>query len=93
MEKPAEIVAKKLWHRGDRVSARDLFDLSLVIRHEPEALISASRQLVRYRTEFLEQLQSRSAILKLQFEAIDVLTYRPIYEDAAKQVAEFLGDL
>jgi hypothetical protein len=29
VETAAEIVAKKLWHRGDQVSARDLFDLSL----------------------------------------------------------------
>ncbi|MDR3410147.1 MAG: nucleotidyl transferase AbiEii/AbiGii toxin family protein [Formivibrio sp.] len=93
VETPAEIVAKKLWHRGDRVSARDLFDLSLVIEHEPQALMSVSRHLVRYRTAFLEQLQSRSAILKLQFEAIDALAYRPTYEDTAKRAAEFLGDL
>ena len=26
-----EIIAKGLWHRGDRLSARDLFDLSLLI--------------------------------------------------------------
>lgn len=31
VETAAEIVAKKMWHRGDRPTARDLFDLSLVI--------------------------------------------------------------
>ena len=38
VETAAEIVAKKLWHRGDRATARDLFDLSLVIEREPDAL-------------------------------------------------------
>lgn len=90
VETAAEIVAKKLWHRGDRVSARDLFDLSLVIEREPEALAAASRHLTRHRSEFLEQLQSRSGILKLQFDAIDALTYRPSYEEAVKRAAEFL---
>lgn len=93
VETAAEIVAKKLWHRGDRVSARDLFDLSLVIEREPQALIAASKHLVRYREDFLEQIQKRSAILKLQFEAIDVLTYRPTYDEAAQRAAEFLSGL
>lgn len=93
VETPAEIVAKKLWHRGNQVTARDLFDLSLVIEHEPNALMSASKHLVRYRKEFLEQLQSRSGILKLQFDAIDVLTYRPSYEEAAQRAAAFLESL
>ncbi len=93
VETAAEIVAKKLWHRGDRVSARDIFDLSLVIEREPEALKSVSKHLVRHRTDFLAQIQSRSGILKLQFEAIDALAYRPTYEEAAKRAAEFLGGL
>jgi len=45
VETAAEIVAKKLWHRGDRATARDLFDLSLVIERAPEALIKASKFL------------------------------------------------
>ena len=93
VETAAEVVAKKLWHRGDQVTARDLFDLSLVIEREPLALIAASKNLIRHRTEFLKQLQSRSVILKLQFEAIDVLTYRPSYEDAASRAAQFLSGL
>lgn len=90
VETAAEIVAKKLWHRGDRVSARDLFDLSLVIEREPEALVAVSRHLIRHRPEFLSQLEGRAEVLKLQFQAIDALTYRPSYEDAAKRAAEFL---
>lgn len=93
VETAAEIVAKKLWHRGDRVSARDIFDLSLVIEREPDALTIVAKFLLRHRTEFLAQLQGRSAILKSQFEAIDMLTYRPSYEEAAHRVADFLTHL
>jgi predicted nucleotidyltransferase component of viral defense system len=93
VETSAEIVAKKLWHRGDRATARDLFDLSLVIEREPQALASASKHLIRNRKEFLEQIQSRATILKLQFEAIDVLSYSPSYSDAVIRAAEFLSAL
>ena len=93
VETAAEIVAKKLWHRGDRVSARDVFDLSLVIEREPQALLAVSRHLVRHKTEFLQQLHSRAGILKLQFDAIDALTYRPTYEEAANRASEFLRHL
>ncbi|KIP17546.1 hypothetical protein KY49_6439 [Burkholderia sp. MSHR3999] len=41
VETAAEIVAKKMWHRGDRPTARDLFDLSLVIEREPDSLMAA----------------------------------------------------
>ncbi|WP_322049011.1 nucleotidyl transferase AbiEii/AbiGii toxin family protein [Paraburkholderia sp. J67] len=46
VETAAEIVAKKMWHRGDRPAARDLFDLSLVIEREPDSLMTAGRFLV-----------------------------------------------
>jgi predicted nucleotidyltransferase component of viral defense system len=46
VETAAEIVAKKLWHRGDQATARDLFDLSLVIEREPAPLRSAARYLL-----------------------------------------------
>ncbi|MEQ1488858.1 MAG: nucleotidyl transferase AbiEii/AbiGii toxin family protein, partial [Methylotenera sp.] len=31
LETPLEIVAKKMWHRGNKATARDLLDLCLVI--------------------------------------------------------------
>jgi predicted nucleotidyltransferase component of viral defense system len=93
VETAAEIVAKKLWHRGDRLSARDLFDLSLVIEREPEALRAASRFLVRHRTAFIDQLAHRADVLAAQFSAIDVLQYRPTFEQAAARAVRFLKSL
>ena len=93
VETSAEIVAKKLWHRGDRATARDLFDLALVIEREPLALATASSFLTRHRAEFLKQVDQRKAVLKAQFEAIDTLDYQPSYEQAAESVAVFLLSL
>ena len=75
------------------MSARDLFDLSLVIEREPESLGTAGRFLVRHREAFIEQLSTRAAVLKAQFDAIDVLKYRPTFADAAVRAERFLAGL
>lgn len=93
VETSAEIVAKKLWHRGDRATARDLFDLALVIEREPSALATASSFLMRHREAFLQQVDQRRAVLKTQFEAIDTLDYQPTYERAAESAAVYLLSL
>ncbi len=93
VETSAEIVAKKLWHRGDRAAARDLFDLALVIAREPQALATARPYLLRHREAFLQQVDQRKSVLKAQFEAIDVLDYQPSYEQAAESALEFLMSL
>jgi len=65
VETSAEIVAKKLWHRGHTATARDLFDLALVIQKDSENLKSASKYLKKHREIFLSQLSSRKKFLKL----------------------------
>jgi hypothetical protein len=93
VETSAAIVAKKLWHRGDRATARDLFDLALVIEREPQALATAGPFLARHRGAFLQQVDQRKLVLKAQFDAIDVLDYRPSYEQAADAASAFLMQL
>lgn len=93
VETAAEIVAKKLWHRGDRATARDLFDLSLVIEREPEALMKATKFLLKNADPFISQIASRASVLKTQFSEIDVLNYRPDYDEAAQRATAFLSTL
>jgi predicted nucleotidyltransferase component of viral defense system len=93
VETAAEIVAKKIWHRGDRATARDLFDLSLVIEREPEALIKAAKFLQKNADPFISQIASRASVLKIQFSEIDALNYRPDYDEAAQRATTFLGSL
>jgi hypothetical protein len=93
VETAVEIVAKKMWHRGATATARDLFDLALVIERERRALARAAPFLVRHRTEFLAQLASRAAVLRAQFDAIDTMQYQPTYEACVRRVGRFLGAL
>ncbi len=93
VETAAEIVAKKLWHRGDRATARDLFDLSLVIEREPEALIKAATFLLKNADVFINQIASRKTVLERQFAEIDTLDYKPSYDEAAERATAFLKSL
>lgn len=93
VETAAEIVAKKLWHRGDRAMARDLFDRSLVIEREPEALIEAAKFLLKNADLFISQIASRRTVLERQFAEIDALDYKPSYDEAAQRAAAFLNSL
>ncbi len=93
VETDVEIVAKKMWHRGDRATARDLFDLVLVIRSSEAALRLESRWLVRHRDEFVAQLVGRRNVLRAQFEAIDALKPMPDFDDCVKEAQAFLNGL
>jgi hypothetical protein len=55
VETATEIVAKKLWHRGDMATARDLFDLALVIEKEPDQL-DKRHALIRAQFEAIDTL-------------------------------------
>jgi hypothetical protein len=89
VETGTEIVAKKLWHRGDRATALDLFDLALVIEKEADALSQASQFLLKNADQFIEQLNDRREILTAQFNNIETLTYNPTYDEALKIATKF----
>ncbi|WP_425468729.1 nucleotidyl transferase AbiEii/AbiGii toxin family protein [Pigmentiphaga aceris] len=90
VETAAEIVAKKLYHRGNRATARDLFDIALVVEREPEQLRQAEPFLVKHRDAFLSQVRQPHPSLRAAFDAIAVLDYRPSYEHCVSVVDEFL---
>ncbi|WP_419688304.1 nucleotidyl transferase AbiEii/AbiGii toxin family protein [Burkholderia theae] len=93
VETSAEIVAKKMWHRGDRPTARDLFDLCLVIEREPESLMDAGAFLVRHRDTFLHLLNEHRAFVKSRFDDIRTLGYTPSFDYCVKLADAFLGQL
>lgn len=90
VETSSEIVAKKLYHRGDRATARDLFDLALVIEKEPEELETAAPFLVRHRSSFIQQIHERRFVLEAQFESIDRLNFNVGYQEATERATRFL---
>lgn len=93
VETGTEIVAKKLWHRGDRATARDLFDLALVIEKEADALSQARQFLLKNAAQFIEQLNNRREILTVQFNNIETLNYNPTYDEALGIATKFLNTL
>ncbi|HGL6714284.1 nucleotidyl transferase AbiEii/AbiGii toxin family protein [Burkholderia contaminans] len=93
VETSAEIVAKKMWHRGDRPTARDLFDLCLVIACEAESLMAAGVFLVRHRDTFLRLLHERRAFVRARFDDIQTLGYSPSFDYCVELAEAFLQKL
>ena len=93
VETAAEIIAKKMYHRGDRATARDLFDFALVIEREPQQLQGATPFLLRHREAFLSQIRQPHAGLRSAFDAIATLDYTPGIDHCASVVGEFLERL
>lgn len=93
VETAAEVIAKKMYHRGDRATARDLFDLALVVEREQEALKAAAPFLVRNRDRFLEQIAHPGAGFLASFDAIAATGYRPSLAHCVEVASAYLSTL
>lgn len=90
VETSVEIIAKKMWHRGDHITGRDIFDFALVASCEPENLLSARQFMIRHAAAVHQQLRDRYAPLKLQFDAVDALHFHPTFDDACQIMSDML---
>lgn len=93
VETSAEIIAKKMWHRGDRITGRDIFDFALIAAKEPEALVVARDFIIRHTDAVLKQLDDRAIQLKQQFDAVDALQAHPDFCHASDTMRAVLRDL
>lgn len=93
VETCAEIVAKKMWHRGDRAKARDLFDLCAVADFEPAAVAEAAPWFLRHGAAFLAGLHDRAAIARREFDEIDVIGEAPGFEHCFDQARSIIQPL
>jgi len=93
VETAAEIVAKKLYHRGDRATARDLFDLAVVVEQEPTALVRAAPFLLRHASAFLNQVQAGPPIMREQFSRIQRINFNRSFDECVALVGDFLHPL
>lgn len=73
VETCAEIIAKKLWHRGDRAKARDLYDLCAVADAQPQAIADAGPWLGKHAQAFLSGLEQRAQLARQEFALIDAI--------------------
>jgi hypothetical protein len=94
VETDIEIVAKKMWHRGGQTTARDLFDLALVLQTDPDGLRREARFMVRHREAFLQTLDVRRDVMRERFDAIERLPNAkvlvPGYDESVHMAREFL---
>lgn len=86
VETSAEIIAKKFYHRGDRLVARDMYDCALVMEREQRALMEASPFLIRHADAIQTQLAGDTTYLRTQFDAIEKLSYEPSFDEVQKKV-------
>ncbi len=93
VETCAEIIAKKMWHRGPRAKARDLFDLCAVADAEPEAIRHAAPFLGKHGAAFLRQLQQRASLVEAEFDAIDSIDFRRSFAQCLHQATHIIEPL
>jgi len=93
VERSAEIIAKKMWFRGEQAKARDLFDLCAVASLEPAAISEASPFFVRHGEAFLHRLQERRELARAEFEAINALDFRQTFDECLQQAHALLTPL
>ena len=89
----AEIIAKKMWHRGNQAKARDLFDLCAVATKEPEAIDIAAPFMKKHGAAFLQRLERRADLAEAEFNAIDFLEFRPSFAKSMALAATLIEPL
>lgn len=91
VETSVEIIAKKMWHRGNHITGRDIFDFALIAEHEPDALMAASKFMIRHASVVFQQLEERYIPLKKQFDAVDALNFHPTFDYACSKLKGMLN--
>jgi len=90
LETDLEIVAKKLYFRGNRFQPRDLFDLAFVLERHDDASMALQPWADRYRDRIKVRLTSGSSAFRDAFEAVEAVSYQPGFDDAVRRVLRFL---
>ena len=93
LETPVEIVAKKMWHRGDRATARDLLDLAMAIEHHHRDILDHWDVFVKNIEVFTNQCESRKSIMMLAFDAIEKLDFNMSFDECLERVNALKVDL
>ena len=90
VESCAEIIAKKMWHRGDRAKARDLYDLCAVANAEPAAIEAARPWFARHGAAFLAGLEERAELARREFQQIDAIGQPLDFDQCLEQARQIL---
>ncbi|CAG0996488.1 hypothetical protein MTYP_02588 [Methylophilaceae bacterium] len=93
LETPIEIAAKKLWHRGDRATPRDLLDLAMVIEHHYSAILDHHHVFAKNIEVFTEQCESRKFIMQPVFNAIEKIEFNLSFDECLERANNLKIDL
>lgn len=91
VETSAEIVAKKVWHRGERFTARDIFDLAMVCELERGSLLAIQPILQGRHEVILDRIARQDSALREDFAALEVLDYRRSFDECVERVKDALA--
>jgi predicted nucleotidyltransferase component of viral defense system len=92
IETSTEIIAKKMWHRGEQFTARDIFDLAMITELEPAALRQIRPILSGRRDLVLQRIAAHNAALRETFAALAVLDYKRSFDECVEIVTKCLDD-
>jgi len=92
VETSTEIVAKKVWYRGAEFTARDIFDLAMVVENDPAALQSIRPILQERRAVILQRMELHEEALRETFAALEILDYRRSYDESVEIMRAVLND-
>ena len=91
VETTAEILAKKVWHRGREFTARDIFDFALIAAREPGA-IESIRPILRERRKIIRsRIATSEKALRTAFSGLDTLDFRPDFDECVRTVEDVLA--
>jgi hypothetical protein len=93
LESPVEIVAKKMWHRGNRATPRDLLDFALVLDKHYPAILKNRQVFEKNLKSFIAQCETRSAIMTQGFNAIEKIHFKLSFDDCLERVRGLHADL
>lgn len=93
VETSAEIIAKKMWHRGHAITGRDIFDFALVAEKEPNNLMREGQFMVRHAATIRAHLIERAKPLRKQFEAVEAIDFHPDFQSACDTLVNMLQDI
>jgi len=93
VETSVEIIAKKVWYRGNDFTARDLLDLALIAEREPVALREIHPILSGRKEALLGRLAAGDVSLRRTFADLEVLEYRRSYDECVEIVKDLFRRL
>lgn len=93
LETPIEIVAKKIWYRGDRATPRDLLDLAMVIDRHYSEILDHRDIFVKNIEIFTNQCESRKSIMLPVFDAIEKIDFNMSFDECLDRAKVLEADL